>query len=510
MRHFLTIGVFALVSSGQAQLPSYVPIEDLVAWFPFDGNALDISGNEQHGVASNVSFLSESGDVPFQYSHFNGDASITIPHNDLWNAEEYTLIIRYKWQLNPSATPNGNSLIVSKRPASGWGSAFEHSPSGGLSWSIDGNGGVGPASPQPQGEWVQTTWVFGVDSIKIYSGGELVRSAVSPGPMNFNSLPISIGMRGNGWHELIGDIDYLGFWSRKLMPEEVLGIHLMSSQVSGCTHPEACNFNEAAIDDDGSCDYGCCPGPGCCDIGMHWDWELGMCQITNVADTNLDGCVQLNDLLDLLSAYGDCGAEESPWQCGDALEYQGYDYETVLIGEQCWFAENLRSDKYQNGDAMPVNLGNSEWSSTTSGATAVYEESGSNLETYGRLYNWFAVDDNRGLCPSGWQVPSDGQWTVLTNFLGGESTSGDKMKTTFGWSDGGNGSNLSGFSGLPGGLRGSNGNYVSYGLFGIWWSASQAGSGAWDRVLSSSNQSVYRGGNPKIEGFSVRCIKDSE
>lgn len=279
--------------------------------------------------------------------------------------------------------------------------------------------------------------------------------------------------------------------------------------IRGCTDPEACNYVEDASCDDGTC-ASCEALQTACGPGTIWDAAMQMCIGDGSGDINLDGCVQLNDLLDLLSAYGNCAADESAWLCGDPLEYQGYDYETVQIGEQCWFAENLRSENYENGDEIPSNLGNSEWSSTISGATAIYEESGSNLETYGRLYNWFAVDDNRGLCPSGWQVPSDGQWTVLTNFLGGESTSGDKMKTTFGWSDGGNGSNLSGFSGLPGGLRGSNGNYVSYGLFGIWWSASQAGSGAWDRVLSSSNQSVYRGGNPKIEGFSVRCIKDSE
>ena len=255
MRHFFAICTVALLSSGQAQLPLYVPTEDLVAWYPFDGNALDISGNEQHGTESNVSFLSESGDAPFQYAHFNGDASINIPHSDMWNAGEYTLTMRYQWQLNPSATPNGNSLIVSKRPPSGWGAGFEHSPSGGLSWSINGNGGVGPQSPQPQGEWVETTWVFGSDSIKIYSGAELVQSAPSPGPMNFNSLPISIGMRGNGWHELIGDIDYLGYWSRTLTAEEVLGIHLMSSQVSGCTDPEACNYMVEAEEEDGSCVY---------------------------------------------------------------------------------------------------------------------------------------------------------------------------------------------------------------------------------------------------------------
>ena len=86
--------------------------------------------------------------------------------------------------------------------------------------------------------------------------------------------------------------------------------------------------------------------------------------VANPADINLDGCVQLNDLLDLLSAYGDCGAEESAWQCGDPLEYQGYDYATVQIGEQCWFAENLRAENYRNGDEILTAATLEEWNNT--------------------------------------------------------------------------------------------------------------------------------------------------
>ena len=268
MKHVFTLLALALISSSLAQLPPFVPTDNLVAWFPFDGNTLDVSGNEQHGAATNVSFYFETEGISNQYAHFNGDAQILVPHHSYWNAEEYTLSMRYRWEANPLATPNGNSLIVSKRPPTGWGSSFEHSPSGGLSWSIGGNGGVGLNSPQPQGEWVQTTWVFGADSIKVYFGTELVQVVASPGPMNFNSLPVSIGMRGNGWHELIGDIDYLGFWSRKLLSEEVMNICLMSSQISGCTDPLSCNYNSEATEDDGTClpynaDFGCMDPAAC-------------------------------------------------------------------------------------------------------------------------------------------------------------------------------------------------------------------------------------------------------
>jgi uncharacterized protein (TIGR02145 family) len=196
--------------------------------------------------------------------------------------------------------------------------------------------------------------------------------------------------------------------------------------------------------------------------------------------------------------------------CGDPVSYQGYDYATVLIGEQCWFAENLRSENYENGDAIPAGLSNGEWSSTTSGATTVYGESASNLETYGRLYNWYAVDDARGLCPSGWHVPADGEWTVMTDHLGGANVAGGHMKTTYGWDNGGNGTNSSGFSGLPGGSRGSNGNFYLAGVDGYWWSSSPSGSDAWFRLLNNFSESVNRDASNQRYGFSVRCVRDAE
>jgi uncharacterized protein (TIGR02145 family) len=291
--------------------------------------------------------------------------------------------------------------------------------------------------------------------------------------------------------------------------------------VNGCMDVYACNFDPEAACDDGSCDYTCCPGPGCCDQGLTWNWELSLCQDLNPADINLDGCVQLNDLLDLLSAYGNCAAEELAWQCGDPLEYQGYDYATVQIGEQCWFAENLRCENYVNGDEIPSNLGNSEWSSTISGATAVYEESASNLETYGRLYNWHAVDDARGLCPIGWHVPEDGDWTKMevalgmseaeANTVGYRGTDqGTQMKSEYGWDNGGNGTNSSGFSALAGGYRFDNGGYAYQGSQEGWWSSTPFESYAWHRFLFSGYQNVERETYHVGSGFAIRCIQNTE
>ena len=298
--------------------------------------------------------------------------------------------------------------------------------------------------------------------------------------------------------------------------------------ISGCTDADACNFNIEAECDDGSCDYTCCPGPGCCTEGMYWDWELSGCYNINPADINLDGCVQLNDLLDLLSAYGDCGAEESPWQCGEPLEYQGYDYEPVQIGDQCWFAENLRAENYRNGDSILANLNDDQWSNTTLGAVAVYGEDpgcfdgypGSfnacdaeqSLNEYGRMYNFYAVDDPRGLCPSGWHVPMDEEWTSMIGFLGGGGVAGYHMKATNGWYNLGSGSDSSGFSGLPGGYRDHNdGNFNNSGDNGFWWnSTTQAGSHQKAVNLISGSDSANEVSRLPRQGLSVRCIQDTD
>ena len=189
-------------------------------------------------------------------------------------------------------------------------------------------------------------------------------------------------------------------------------------EFEGCTDPVALNFSPAHTLEDGSCFY--TDPSGCnenevdyqlCLEGTVWSEELGGCVVANVSDTDFDGCVGINDFLVHLSNFGSGCGPEPAWACGDPLEYQGYDYETVQIGEQCWFAENLRSESYRNGDSIATDLPDSIWASTESGAYGLAE-----FPHIGLLYNWYAVNDERGLCPSGWSVPSTGQFSELSNY----------------------------------------------------------------------------------------------
>ena len=190
------------------------------------------------------------------------------------------------------------------------------------------------------------------------------------------------------------------------------------------------------------------------------------------------------------------------------MKYQGHVYELVLIGDQCWFAENLRAEQYRNGDAIPEVTDNATWGNTSDGARAAYSNDAANVSTYGYLYNWFAVDSAAGLCPGGWHVPSDGEWTELTDFLGGESVAGAQMKSSSSDTPSWDGTNSSGFSALPGGWRTNDGYFYNVGNKGDWWSASPVENNAWCRILYSGSDPVNRGGLNRRFGFSVRCVRD--
>jgi len=197
-------------------------------------------------------------------------------------------------------------------------------------------------------------------------------------------------------------------------------------------------------------------------------------------------------------------------------DIDGNSYKTVTIGAQTWMAENLKTSKYSDGTAIPNITDNTQWSNLTSGAWCYYDNNVANNAKYGKLYNWYAVskttNGNKNICPTGWHVPTDAEWTVLTDYLGGESVAGGKMKEvgTTNWnSPNTDATNTSLFTGLPGGYRSANGYYSNIGSFGYWWSSSEYGTDdAWLRYLNNYNGNAYRYYYYKKNGFSVRCLRD--
>jgi uncharacterized protein (TIGR02145 family) len=182
----------------------------------------------------------------------------------------------------------------------------------------------------------------------------------------------------------------------------------------------------------------------------------------------------------------------------------------VQIGNQIWMTKNLNVSRYRNGDPIPQVSNPTQWANLTTGAWCYYNNDPANGSVYGKLYNWFAVNDPRGLAPNGWHVPSANEYMTLTSFLGGDAIAGGKLKTTSLWnSPNVDATNSSGFSALSGGYSTSF-SYAYMGDFGIWWTTSQLNTAiAYSFMLGTYDaSSSLSGDQSKKYGCSVRCIKD--
>jgi uncharacterized protein (TIGR02145 family) len=187
-------------------------------------------------------------------------------------------------------------------------------------------------------------------------------------------------------------------------------------------------------------------------------------------------------------------------------------YNAVKIGSQTWMVENLNLDKFRNGDPIPEAQTKEEWikaGENQQPAWCYYDNDAANGAKYGKLYNWYAINDPRGLAPAGWSVPSDGEWSALSDSLGGEDKAGNKMKPRSGWDENDNETNESSFSGLPGGYRNSDGNFDKVGSSGYWWSTTEHNTyDVYYRALYRSQDYLDSYNGKKREGLSVRCVKD--
>ena len=376
------------------------------------------------------------------------------------------------------------------------------------------------------------------------------------------------------------------------MQEARILLSFDSNPGGGCTDATACNFDPEATVDDGTClqldACGECGGPGIpegdCDCEGNQLDAIGVCGGGCLCDGNANGICDVDEIVgctytfaenynplasfddgsctlpnseepgvwprlrrqqrrrggpgDLLGLLTEFGAECTPasaFTCGDPVSYQGYDYATVLIGDQCWFAENLRSTQYTNGDTIPSNVENGQWLASSEGARVVFGEGdlscNSNFDgvdacdeawamnEFGQLYNGFAVLDARGLCPGGWHVPSDMEWMGLETILGMPegvlelkgwrgTSQGAQLKSEQGWIAEGNGTNTSGFRGLPAGDL-TNGVFVNGFSYGTWWSSTEnSDDEAWKRFVGYDDNRVFRDAFTKFSSFSIRCIQD--
>ena len=317
---------------------------------------------------------------------------------------------------------------------------------------------------------------------------------------------------------------------------------------NGCTDTSACNYNKLSYVDDGSCipKQGCnqwCEGDNgsvleldCSGIcgGQLIEDDCGKCGGSGVIQDCGCGnpgqfaipegkCDCEGNIYDECCICGGNGMPSGACDCEGNTQDEdddgicdwndGDSYETILIADQLWMLENLKVTQYSNGDIMPIWNSNSECSNQSNGAYIVYDNTPSNTNVYGNLYNWYAVNDDRGICPDGWHVPSDDEWTILIDYLGGNGVAGGKMKETgiIHWNSPNTGAtNESGFTALPAGYRDdTNGSFGYMGIYGYFWSNSTNGNNVSFWQLAYNNSNAYNGQASKTFAMSVRCINNN-
>jgi len=193
------------------------------------------------------------------------------------------------------------------------------------------------------------------------------------------------------------------------------------------------------------------------------------------------------------------------------IDYDGNVYKTIQIGDQVWMAENLKTTKFNDGMTIPLVTDNVTWLSLSSPGYSAYDNNRRIGNTFGALYNWYAVETGN-LCPAGWHAPTDEEWTILANYLGGSLVAGGKLKevgTTHWYSPNDDATNETGFTALAGGYRDYKGPFGSLGYVGHWWSSTEISTTqAWNHWMFYENGELYRYEYGKRYGLSVRCVKD--
>ncbi len=576
--HFLFIFLLVCFTTKlySQSVPSYVPTNGLVGWWGFNGNALDGSGNGNHGIVNGATLTTDRfGNQNGAYS-FDGNLNhIQIqPSLTLNNFNNAITISTWIYSVGPSGNPSygGQDLQGIFGPATHLGG------DGGFflrlfdsNWDSVNNRVVDFACALPYNgilnnnssslvlntnTWVNVICTFNSPIVKIYRNGMLVDSLQVnfglSGSLNTSGRYYTIGQCIDWWGSGVpiaiqsfnGKIDDIGIWNRALTPQEITNLYnsQLSTQTSLCL-PSITTNTPSSIGIDSVIVGGNILNDGGSSIVLR-----GVCYSTtpnpnmgNMRTEDGSGVGSFSTILRNLNpsttyyvrsyaknsngvvVYGNevsfgTGTPVPSFLCGTSTvtDVDGNNYNTVQIGNQCWTQSNLKVSKYRNGDNIPTGLSNSAWQNTTVGAYAIYDNNLVNYGLYGKLYNHYSVMDSRGLCPTGWHVPTDGEWTTLETFLGGSSVAGGALKITVtqptpgGWNPPNTAAtNSSGFTAEPGGLRYDDGSFEALGYFGFWWSSSSSsGSNAWYRILYYLNGSFYQPNDGRTYGLSVRCLRD--
>ena len=561
--NFLIIITLILLSniSYSQSVPSYVPTSGLVGWWGFNGNAQDGSGNGNHGTVNGATLTTDRfGNQNSAYDFDGVDDWISITNSSLVSGNQLTVSCWVRYSAGNYgyiiSTGNQNDYWISQDNSTTVNTFVYASSS---QPTI-----IAHNVPNSNNIWRHILMTYDGIALKTYINGTLIAVDNASGNI-YSWQPDHLTF---GTYNLYGDpftsatlqfyngnIDEIGIWNQALTQQEITNLYnsQLPAQTSLClptittSSPSSVGVDTVVIGGDVSNDggssivlrgvcYSTSPNPNMGDQRTEDGSGIGSFNTVlrglNPSTTyyarsyakNSNGVVVYGNEVSFTTSVSLPGVRclGTP----TVTDIDGNIYNTVQIGNQCWTQSNLKVSKYRNGDSIPTGLSDNTWQNTTSGAYAIYNNDPVNDGLYGKLYNHYAVTDSRGLCPTGWHVPTDGEWNVLVQYLDpnadtvcvncsqssivvGLLKSSATQPTPGGWNTPNTGStNSSGFTALPGALRVYSGGFN--GMFsGYWWTSSvSSGSVTWYRDIITNSSSLRRNVDDRSYGFSVRCLKD--
>ena len=536
----LALSILFIPTGISQDLPSYVPTDGLVAYYPFNGNANDASGNGNNGTVSGAILTADKdGDAEKAYEFTvnenggwgNPQQEITVDYNTSMNSNTITLSawvfprtkpgsyadrpltifgrwadgvsnevfrfqITYDQNTTESAGAGANKIFLQISNASSNGNTSNNS-------EFFKGGDI------PFNQWTHVAVTYDGSVGKVYQNGQLVAENQIDVNINAGGSALNIGSlkSSNGtWYLFDGKLDELGYWNKVLSAEKIGNL-----------------FSNSA------------------DILLNGTVSVENNQIKNVADPS-DGkdAVNKDYLLEKIALLQDqIDALQSTTGSGTVTDQDGNSYPYLTYGDQVWTVKNAEMITYRDGTPIPQVTDATEWANLTTGAWCYHDNDPSN----GKLYNWYAIagihdndenTPNKVLAPEGWHVPSDTEWTELENYLiangynyDGTTTEnkiGKSLASTSEWNSSTNNgdvgsnqilNNSSGFNAPPKSYRIENGEFYSQGVHAMFWSSTESLNFnfpmAWNRYLSYDSKNLFRNASlstDKNSGLSVRIVSD--
>jgi uncharacterized protein (TIGR02145 family) len=563
--HFLMIlFIFGFTNKLYSQtVPSYVPSNGLVGWWGFNGNAQDGSGNGNHGTVNGATlttdrFGNQNGAYSFDgvddyiqgvFTNFPLGGSARTISAWIYLTQTNTNYVNFvaSWGLGTSSQSSANQafgFVVNSPNQIGIWQAF------GISQNVEffNNANIPLNTYTNAAVTIDYNgyFIFYINGIPVYNNVIIGMNTIANN--NVFNLGKSSHTNTDGWAgHFLGQIDDIGIWNRALTPQEITNLYTsqLPTQTSLClptittSTPTYIGIDSVVVGGDilndggssivlrGVC-YSTTPNPNMGNMrtedgsgtGSFNTVLRGLTSSTTYYARsyakNSNGVVVYGNELNFLTLLP--SAQPCPGT-PTVTDIDGNAYNTVQIGNQCWTQSNLKVSKYRNGDNIPTGLSNWNWASTTTGAYSIYNNNNQLDNIFGKLYNFYSVIDTRGLCPVNWHVPTEVEWTILEDFLGGNISAGGKLKSTLiqpstgGWNFPNTGaSNSSGFHALPAGDRTSNGDYTYLNVKGNFWTTTSYGGqnspyAIWRHLNHDSDFFFYHSSYKRF-GYSVRCLKD--